>query len=351
MAARRRSKRFAPGTCAALLSAGLALACGRPVAAPEAYQRTLHRFQRCAPDDPVPPTPPSELPPKLAETPPDVARVFFASRLALPMDRQPTPEEAVGILTRLVVLRSELAAGGAYIDCLDDSIEAVHRELLDRSNQNELYLTLGSIGVGAASATAQGILEVSEPDAPAAPILGITGGVAAAVLGAAAFLWPVPTVWLDHEVNVLRSVWTGEDSGGLTPFVWRLLLAPRPSSGEAPRTALKRRWEALLDGETAERRRELELLLFGDGGRYDLHALQLRETMLDHIETEVDLMNHEFQTLAELITRYLEISAAAAQPPPEPTAPTEAPPERPAPTEAPLERPAPTEAPPAPTAP
>ena len=314
MARRSRSERFAQGACASLSSAALALACARPVSAPEPYQRTVHRFQRCSPADPVSPSEAQPLPPALAKAPPELARVFIASRLELPTSRHPTPEEAVGILTRLVVLKSDLATGGAYIDCLDDSLEALHRELLDQSNQHELYLTLGSIGVGAAAATAQGILEVSDPDTSAAPVVGIAGGVAAAVLGAAALLWPVPTVWLDHEVNVLRSIWTGEDSGGLTPFVWRLLLAPRPSSGEAPRTALKKRWEDMLGSEGDGRRRELELLLFGDGGQYDMRALELREAMLDHLETEVDLMNQEYQSLAELVTQYLELSTISRPP-------------------------------------
>ena len=299
-------ERFARRACPSFSIAGFAVACGRPVT-PEPYQRTLRGSQSCSPADPVPASAAPKVPLALEAAPPEVVRVFIASRLALAADRDPTPGEAVGILTRLVVLKSELSTGGAYIDCLDDSLEALRGELLDRRNQNELYLTLGSIGVGAAAATAQGVIEVSEPDARAAPILGITGGVAAATLGAAALLWPSPTVWLDHETNVLRSIWRGDDSGGLTPFVWRLLLAPRPSSREAPRTALKRRWESMLGSETDGRRRELELLLFGNGGRYDMEALELREAMLDHLETEVDLMNQEFQALAEFVTRHVEV--------------------------------------------
>ena len=190
MARRSRSERFAQGACASLSSAALALACARPVSAPEPYQRTVHRFQRCSPADPVSPSEAQPLPPALAKAPPELARVFIASRLELPTSRHPTPEEAVGILTRLVVLKSDLATGGAYIDCLDDSLEALHRELLDQSNQHELYLTLGSIGVGAAAATAQGILEVSDPDTSAAPVVGIAGGVG----GGAAPLWALASL-------------------------------------------------------------------------------------------------------------------------------------------------------------
>lgn len=274
----------------------------------------LRGSQSCSPAAPVLPSGAYTAAPAFAAAPPDVLRVFTASRIALPQNRHPTPEEAVEILARLMVLKSEMSTARAYIDCLEDSFEALRGELLDQRSQNELYLTLGSIGVGAAAATAQGVVEVSEPDTQAVPILGITGGVISATLGAAALLWPSPTVWLDHEVNVLRSVWKGDDSGGLTPFVWRLLLAPRPPSQETPRAALKRRWQSMLGTETEGEPRELELLLFGNGGQYDIHALELRETMLDHLETEVDLMNQEFQALTEFVTGYVALSAASPPP-------------------------------------
>lgn len=210
------------------------------------------------------------------------------------------------MLIRLAAIQSEFLAGVAYVDCLDDSVETLERELVDRRSKNELYLTFGSIGLGAAAATTQGVLEVSDRDSNMAPVVGIAGGVSSAALGIAALLWPAPTVWLNHDINVLRSVWTGSDTGGLPLFVWRLLLIPRPN-GESPREALKKRWKVMLNDRSADQGRQLEDLLFGAGGHYDLNALEFRETMLDQLETEIELMNRDLQNMTEFVALHYGI--------------------------------------------
>src|SRR5690606_8123804 len=112
---------------------------------------------------------------------------------------------------------------------------------------------------------------------------------------------------LEHEPNLLASVWTGVgDDRSFSPFVWKSLFLPRVD-GPSPAAELRRRWKEMLEKEAGEGQRSsgpsaLEHLIFGRGGTYSVDALRLRDAMLDHLETEVALMNQDLQDLLEAWT-------------------------------------------------
>jgi hypothetical protein len=266
---------------------------------PQAHLRALHRSERCVRADHVSTEEPDEplgsqdVP---DNAPADVARLLRAARLPLT-----TIRDRADLFIRLLVLKTQVSAAQAYLDCLGDAIEDhLRREVLEKRDRAELHLTLASVGVGAAAAIAAGVIELYDANTGAAPIVGIAGGAASAALGAWALMLPAPTLRLEHEINVLRAIWYGEPRGGLPPFVWRLLNAPRQGA-RSPRETLRSQWAGMLAQHDPERRARLKQLLFGKGGRYDLNALQLRETMLDQLETEIDLMNPEFQRMVEFV--------------------------------------------------
>lgn len=261
-------------------------------------------------------------------------RVAHAAGLQTPLGSQ--EESPLFVLARMQLLKSEISAAHAYSDCLGDALEELEQHLVNRHARDETVLTALSIAIGAAGAIAAGAIELADQDSPAEPIVGIAAGATSAGLGASALFLPMPTIELDHEPNLLASVWTGVgDDRSFSPFVWKSLFLPRVD-GPSPAAELRRRWKEMLEKEAGEGQRSsgpsaLEHLIFGRGGTYSVDALRLRDAMLDHLETEVALMNQDLQDLLEAWTETalkddpradenLEISPGD---PPLPTIPTD----------------------------
>lgn len=296
-----------PSTIALLLTLAALMGCSAPLATTTRKQ-AMARSGRCAGSQHVGSQRVREVD-LLAEVEADAelrdatARMAHAGQLPFPFER--TRETAVLVLTRMQLFKTEISAAQAYADCLGDSLEDVERALVSRQSRTESTLTALSIAIGAAGAFAAGTIELTDRDSPASPIVGIAAGAGSAGLGVGAMLVPSPTIHLEHDVNVLASVWSGVgEDGSFSPVVWKLLFLPR-NGGPSPAESLRRRWRDMLSDADGSRQPELERLLFGRGGRYDLSAIRLREVMLDHLETEVDLMNHELQALIQAWTGVL----------------------------------------------
>ncbi len=241
---------------------------------------------------------PPDLGAELREAPPHVRRVLRAARLPLAASNATT-------LVALQRLKGEISAAQAYVDCLEDSLGDLTAAVMERKRKKEHVLTLVSIGLGAAAALAAGIVELADRDTPAVPIIGISGGVGSAALGGAALMTKGPRVVLKHRDNVLRTIWRGERDGSFSGFIWRLLEMPRDASTE-PKAALRAQWVALLAKLPREQQPAMERLLTGSGGPYTLDALRLRKLMLDLLETEIDLMNQDFQVLMSYVAMHME---------------------------------------------
>lgn len=244
-------------------------------------------------------------------------------------------ESPLLVLARMQLLKSDISAAHAYADCLGDALEELEQHLMSRHSRDETVLTALSIAIGAAGAIAAGAIELADQDSPGEPIVGIAAGATSAGLGASALFLPIPTIELAHEPNLLASVWTGVGNDrSFSPFVWKLLFLPRVE-GPSPAAELRRRWKEMFesaeDGKRSSAPSSLEQLIFGRGGTYSVDALRLRDAMLDHLETEVALMNQDLQDLLEAWTETalkddpradenLEISPGD---PPLPTIPTD----------------------------
>lgn len=227
------------------------------------------------------------------EMPASVRRVAEAARLD---DAQLA--DRTYVLERVLLLQAELGAAEAELSCLDDQLETLQEELASNREDFELAFTLASIAVGALGSIVAGVLELSLPDSPAAPIAGIVGGVASAGLGLVAFWAPRESVELEHERNLLAALRGHEaiEDGLLSGFVLRALDAPRGTAPSA-RDALRAAWEeslAELDPRALE-------ILFGPGGRYDADLLAAREVALEQLETEILQIRQDL----ELLLRFL----------------------------------------------
>lgn len=230
-----------------------------------------------------------ELPPDMD---PDVRRVAEAARLDSETLHRPARR-----LERIMLLQAEIDAAASEISCLDDQLEALEDELESRQSNYELTLTLASIAVGAVSTIVASAVDLTGSDSIASPLIQLGGGVVSGVLGGLA-LFPLNEAFeLEHERNVLRAVWDPESGaeGTLSRFVVELLRAPR-KNGISPKDELRAELTELasLLGEDGE------ALLLGDGGRYDLQAIQARELALELLETQISLQRQDL----ELLLRY-----------------------------------------------
>jgi len=258
--------------------------------------------------------------PVLAAVPPEARRTMHAAGLgplvarALRGAAQPSPPSIDMLITRqdlgmrLISLETQLDAVIFEAECTGELIEAMTFELEDRSDLRELRLALGSLIVGALSATAAGIWDLTGNSSVGPAVLGLSGGVASASLGGAAFLKKPQHMRFVHGRNLLRPVVSGSDDTELFPhFVFRLLTLPAPNGGPSPRDRMLLRWQTLINDAVGSRHRETaQARLYGSGGTYSQDLLALRERLYDTLEQELNAQARDLELLDRFLVRALE---------------------------------------------
>jgi hypothetical protein len=159
-----------------------------------------------------------------------------------------------------------------------------------------LTVISGAIGVGASSI---GVLNTAN-------VATVIGGASELIFGSAALIDTTGTEELHHERNLLRDIWTGENSA-FVPTVWSFLNARSAEEPAEPtlRESLIGRWreEGRLGPPGSETEQHRIDLFFGNGGRYTIDELRARAAMLDLLETEISLMH---QGMSRLIRELLK---------------------------------------------
>ena len=169
--------------------------------------------------------------------------------------------------------------------------------LLGMLGSGVLTVISGAIGVGASSI---GVLNTAN-------VATVIGGASELIFGSAALIDTTASGDLHHERNLLRDIWTGENSD-FVPAVWSFLNT-RLTDDPAQRTlreTLIMRWRE--DGRLGPAGSETEQhridLFFGKGGRYTIDELRARAAMLDLLETDISLMHQGMNRLIrELLKR------------------------------------------------
>jgi len=181
------------------------------------------------------------------------------------------------------------------------------QKVVDR--RQDIYTVLGLVGSGVftivsggigVGATSLGVFNTAN-------IATIIGGASELIFGSAVLVDTTAGGELRHERNLLRDIWTGENSA-FVPAVWALLnrrLTDEPAQ-RSLRENLIMRWREEgwlgLAGSDAERHR-IELF-FGKGGYYTMDELRERAAMLDLLETDISLMHQGLNRLIrELMKR------------------------------------------------
>ncbi|HJT22923.1 MAG TPA: hypothetical protein VJ746_20810 [Nitrospira sp.] len=155
----------------------------------------------------------------------------------------------------------------------------------------------GEIGVGA---TNIGVINTAN-------IATVIGGASELIFGSAALMDTSARRELHHERNLLRDVWTRENTT-FAPAVWAFLnrrLTDEPAQ-RSLRENLIMRWqdEGRLGAAGSDMEQHRIELFFGSGGYYTIDELRARAAMLDLLETDISLMNQGLNRLIrELLKR------------------------------------------------
>jgi hypothetical protein len=243
---------------------------------------------------------------------PEVRRAAQAAgiepRLALLLRERATAgdEPSVAILSMRQELEAQLGSLGTQLLTVEFEAEcmiALIKQMMDKLEADErsrqLALAVSSLVVGATAATAAGVWELAGDDSNGPVAVGIAGGSASALLGAATFLPKRRSVVFIHEHNLLTPIVSGEDVDNLYPtFVFRLLTLPHVTGAPTPRETLLAEWRRLI-AETlpADERERAEAVLFGNGGVYDAELLALHQRLFETLESTADSLQRDIDLL------------------------------------------------------
>ena len=132
-------------------------------------------------------------------------------------------------------------------------------------------------------------------------IVSVAGGALEVLFGTSANFTKVRQEF-SHPHNHLAAVWFGSlQSEFFSERAWRFLTDPgiRDLEGQGLRDVMLQTWqeEERLGEQGSVRKKEREDLLFGSGGVYDSEQLHVREAMLQQLESSIQLMHQELETL------------------------------------------------------
>ena len=132
-------------------------------------------------------------------------------------------------------------------------------------------------------------------------IVSVAGGALEVLFGTSANFTKVRQEF-SHPHNHLAAVWYGsQQSDFFSGRAWRFLTDPgiRDLEGQSLRDVMLQTWreEGRLGEPGSVHEKEREALLFGFGGVYDSEQLHVREAMLQQLESSIQLMHQELETL------------------------------------------------------
>jgi hypothetical protein len=215
---------------------------------------------------------------------------------------------------RLISLETQLAAIIFEAECTGELIEAMTFELDQSKQTRSLVFAVASLVVGAGFSAAAGIWDLAGEESHGPAVMALSGGLASAGLGGAAFVPGEKRLRYLHARNLLVPILRNEDPEGLYPsFVFRLLNLPVASGQASPREKLVARFQELIDEYvTASKRADAARLLYGEGGLYSEDTLALRERMYDALETQLNALARDLEQLDRSLV--LELSSASPGP-------------------------------------
>lgn len=199
------------------------------------------------------------------------------------------------ITDRLILTSIEINALASELDCNGERIDKLANFVNDINNKKTRNLTVASVTIGALTTVATVLIKNNN----ASDIVGVSGGLVSAGLGALTIAPKGKKINLKLERNLLRNIWFNDNSNGAYPnSIWVILNEKQFSnSGKNDlQESIKNRWlqynfDGKIDAET-------EKLFFYDGGIYSADDLSSRANMLNELQATVRSLEQDLKSLS-----------------------------------------------------
>ena len=215
------------------------------------------------------------------------------------------------LVTRLQLASLEVSSLVAEIECEVQRADQVQDHLEDIQRARITSQTILALIFGGFANIASGGIALATRAGDAGNIASVTGGALEVLFGSSANFTKVRQEF-SHPRNHLAVVWEGSPQSELISHrAWRFLTEPsvRDLEGYSLRDVMLKTWqeEEKLGVSGSVREKERKALLFGSGGVYDSDQLHVREAMLRQLESSIQLMDQELETLLrEVLIRQAE---------------------------------------------
>ena len=206
------------------------------------------------------------------------------------------------VTTHLQLVTLEVSSVVAEIECEVQRADEVQDRLKHvQTTRTTTQTILGVIFGGLANILSGGFGMASQAG-DAANIASVAGGALEVLFGSSANFTKVRQEF-SHPHNHLQAFWdgVGKEREYFPPGVWRFLTEPniRDVEGHSLRDVLLETWtaEGRLGEPGSRQEKQRKALLFGEGGLYESEDLHVREAMLHQLESSIQLMHQDLETL------------------------------------------------------
>ncbi|WP_428228433.1 hypothetical protein [Flavobacterium sp.] len=199
------------------------------------------------------------------------------------------------ITDRLMLTTIEINALASELDCNGERINKLADYIDDINNKKTKNLTVASVTLGALTTVATVLIKNNN----ASNVVGVTGGLLSAGLGALTISPKGEKIELKLQRNLLRNIWYNDNSNEAYPnSIWTLINEKEFSnSGENDlQESIKNRWTQYnFDGKIDVKTQKL---FFDEGGIYTADDLHSRANMLNELQATIRSLEQDLKSLA-----------------------------------------------------
>ncbi|MDA6070157.1 hypothetical protein NJT12_11065 [Flavobacterium sp. AC] len=199
------------------------------------------------------------------------------------------------ITDRLMLTTIEINALASELDCNGERINKLADYIDDINNKKTRNLTVASVTLGALTTVATVLIKNNN----AGNIVGVTGGLLSAGLGALTISPKGKKIELRLQRNLLGNIWYNDNTNEAYPnSIWTLINEKQFSnSGENDlQESIKNRWTQYnFDGKIDSKTQKL---FFDDGGIYTADDLHSRANMLNELQATIRSLEQDLKSLA-----------------------------------------------------
>ncbi|MBI1769055.1 MAG: hypothetical protein HYR67_11840 [Bacteroidetes bacterium] len=204
-------------------------------------------------------------------------------------------QKKLQVSARLSLVATEVASMESEFSCERDRCQQVINYLSEKENLKIRSSTAASIVMGALTTIGTG----ATSDEQRIKNIAIVGGTITAVLGLRT-LFIKNRIEFSHARNVLADIWFKRMASTTYPASIWYVLTEKSFTDEQKYPInyyIRQRWQSQLESYSSSKELKLEKLFFGEGGRYGIQELRIRENMLSLIQVGVSLTNHDLKLL------------------------------------------------------